>query len=460
LGNGAERKLIKLYRHPGKISWSSDGKFIAISDKAAVDDVSAIYLFSLETGEKHRLTSPPAKIWGDCCPTFSPDGQSLAFIRATSENTADLYVLPVAGGQAKQLTTNGRLRFYNQGVVGGLDWTTDNQAIIYSSEAGGSPSMWKVSKSGGTPERLAIGGVDVFYPSISRQANRLAYTQLYGGTPVFQIELSNSTRQSNGPIKLIPSTRSNYTPQFSPDGQSIAFQSNRSGTDEIWVCDRDGTNPIQLTRFSGPVVGSPRWSPDGKEIVFDVHRSNNGQIYVVSVEGGNPRRITSETSDEGLPTWSRDGEWIYFCSNRSGDQQLWKVPVQGGPAVQVTRHGGFTSFESADGKFLYYSKGPIGVWRVPVDGGEETLILDTPAAGGWGAWAVVDDGIYFINNRVKGQYAVEFFNFATRQVTRIAAMENVNEFGSGLAISPDRQRILYTQQESLAGDIMLVENFR
>jgi Tol biopolymer transport system component len=225
------------------------------------------------------------------------------------------------------------------------------------------------------------------------------------------------------------------------------------------VCDHDGTNPTQLTNFGGPHAGSPRWSPDGKQIVFDVHSSNMGHIYTVSVEGGPPRRVTSETFDEGLPTWSRDGKWIYFCSNRSGDQQLWKVPAEGGQALQVTRRGGFTSFESVDGKFLYYSKGPPGVWRVPVDGGAETLILDIPRAGGWGAWAVVDDGIYFINTAVKGAYAIDFFSFATRQVKRITVIENVNEFVSGLAVSPDGQRILYTQQDSLAGDIMLVENF-
>jgi sugar lactone lactonase YvrE len=124
------------------------------------------------------------------------------------------------------------------------------------------------------------------------------------------------------------------------------------------------------------------------------------------------------------------------------------------------KHGGFTSFESADGKFLYYSKGAIGVWRVPVDGGEETLIFDTPGVGGWGTWTMADDGIYFINTEGKGMPAIDFFSFTTRQTKRITVMQNVNEFVNGLAISPDRQRILYTQQDSLASDIMLVENFR
>jgi len=369
--------------------------------------------------------------------------------------------MSTAGGEAKQLTADSRLRrSYDQGVIGGLAWTEDSKAIIYSSEAGGSPSLWKVSAFGGTPERLSVGGVDTFYPSIARKGNRLAFTQIHGGTPVYQIEVPNPTRPLSAPVRLIASTRSNHTPQFSPDGEKIAFASDRTGTDEIWICDRDGTNPIQVTNFGGPHVGSPRWSPDGKQIVFDVHTSNIGHIYVVNVEGGTPRRVTTETLDEGVPTWSRDGKWIYFCSNRSGDQQLWKVPAEGGQALHVTRHGGFTSFESADGKFLYYSKGPPGVWRVPVDGGEETLILDIPGAGGWGAWTVVDDGIYFINTTVKGTTAIDFFSFATRGVKRITVMRDVNEFVSGLEASPDGQQILYTQQDRLAGDIMLVENFR
>jgi Tol biopolymer transport system component len=459
LGNGAERKLLTLSRHPGKISWSPDGKFLAVSDKDPGQTVASIFLFSPDTGEKHRLTLPPANIVGDLSPTFSPDGQSVAFIRATSDLTADLYVMPAAGGEAKQLTTDNRLRFaYDQGVIGGLAWSADSQTIIFTSEAGGSPSLWKISMFGGTPERLSIGGVDVFYPTIA--SNRLAFTQIHGGTPVYQIEEPSSTHPSSATIRLIASTRSNYTPQFSPDGESIAFESDRSGTHEIWICHRDGTSPTQLTNFGGPHAGSPRWSPDSKQIVFDVHASNIGHIYIVSAEGSPPRRVTSETFDEGVPTWSRDGKWIYFCSNRSGDKQLWKVRTEGGEAVQVTRHGGFTSFESADGKFLYYSKGPPGVWRVPVDGGEETLILDIPNAGGWGAWTVVDDGIYFTNTAVKGTTAIDFFSFATRGVKRITVMQDVNEFVSGLAVSGDGGRILYTQQDTLAGDIMLVENFR
>src|SRR4030095_5142315 len=164
LGNGAERKLLTLSAPTQKISWSPDGKFIAVSDKDAGHESAAVFLFSPDTGEKHRLTSPPANIYGDFCPTFSPDGQSLAFIRATSQITADVYVMRAAGGEAKQLTTDSRLRFYAQGVVGGLAWTTDSQTIIYTSETGGSPSYGRSRCSEELPSVFQSAGLILSIP--------------------------------------------------------------------------------------------------------------------------------------------------------------------------------------------------------------------------------------------------------------------------------------------------------
>ena len=95
---------------------------------------------------------------------------------------------------------------------------------------------------------------------------------------------------------MIGSTRTQNSPQFSPDGKSIAFASERSGSPEIWMCDSEGRNPIQLTSFGGPEAGTPRWSPDGKELAFDSHAKGDADIYLLSVEGGVPRRITFDNS--------------------------------------------------------------------------------------------------------------------------------------------------------------------
>ncbi len=96
-----------------------------------------------------------------------------------------------------------------------------------------------------------------------------------------------------------------------------------------------------------------------------------------------------------------------------------------------------------------------------MEGGEETLVLDLLQPGLWGYWAVVDEGIYFLNVKAKPRPAIEFYRFATRQVTRVFVPEKKPCFGEpGLALSPDGRWILYAQIDQRTSDIMLVENFR
>ena len=137
-----------------------------------------------------------------------------------------------------------------------------------------------------------------------------------------------------------------------------------------------------------------RW----EQIVFDGFPDENADIYVVDSQGGAPRKLTKEPSNENVPSWSRDGGWIYFASDRTGGWEVWKMPSTGGRALQVTRHGGFAAFESPDGKFLYYAKRELpGLWRIPTNGGEEVEVIRSFESGNWGYWAVVDNGIYYLD---------------------------------------------------------------
>jgi Tol biopolymer transport system component len=372
--------------------------------------------------------------------------------------------MPISGGEPKRLT------FDNQG--GGLAWTADGQSIVFLSTRGGdSARLWKISAAGGTPEPLEISstlqmGIQPYF-SISRQAHRLAYSTEMGDENIWRMEVPGSKGQRASPTKLISSSLNEYGAQFSPDGKKIAFESNRSGTPQVWVCEADSSNPTQLTSMA-EFPGSPDWSPDGRQIAFDARAEVNNDdirhIYVMNAEGGPPRRITTGATYDGMSSWSRDGRWIYFASNRSGSWQVWKVPGEGGETVQVTKNGGFRPCESPDGKYLYYSKfvDTSGLWRMPVEGGEESLILDQLQAGYWEAWAVVDRGIYFINPESKPHATIDFFSFATRRVTRIASLEKpVSILAiSTLVISPDGRWILYTQLDQSGSDIMLVENFQ
>jgi len=358
-------------------------------------------------------------------------------------------VMPASGGEPRRLTFDNR-------SGRSLAWTADGHDIVFSVWYYGSLRLWKVPAVGGPPEQLAVGGDSASTLAISRQGDRLAYSQEVRDTNIWRIE----TTPGQNPVRLISSTRQDYGPQYSPDGKRIAFTSGRTGNNEIWVCDSDGMNPVQLTSFSGPDVGSARWSPDGKRIAFDSTAGGQRDIYVIDAEGGKPRRLTEGTRDEVRPSWSRDGNWIYFGSNRTGDWQLWKEPAEGrGESVQVTRQGGREGFESLDGSSIYYTKGfgVAGVWKIPVAGGDETLVYAEPVQG---LWAIIDKGLYFVNLNAIPHPTIEFFNFATNRSTKVATVEKGFQLVyPSLAVSPDGRSLLYVQTDSLESDIMVVDNF-
>jgi Tol biopolymer transport system component/DNA-binding winged helix-turn-helix (wHTH) protein len=461
LGAAPERFLFNVNQEPGTIAWSPDGKFIATSDAQPGSKATNIVLFSPETGERRNLTTLPAQFWSDSIPAFSPDSKMVAFIRQNTPITGDIYTVSINGGEPRRITFDNARYSFDSGIIGGLTWTSDGTELVFSSTRGGLPSLWRVAVAGGDPERLPVGGDNSYYPSVSLQGHRLSYTTVSGGTPIYRISTTSPQGQRAVAKKFLSSTRVDASPCYSPDGKRIAFQSDRSGNPEIWMCDSDGQNISQLTFFRKGVAGTAQWSPDGSQIAFDYRATGMSDVYVINMNGGVPRRVTTEDADDSVPSWSRDGKSLYFASNRSGTLEVWKTPVEGGQAVQLTKHGGFTAFESSDGRYIYFNKnaGCPGVWKMPVDGGDETLVLNNSGAGNWGQWSVADSGIYFIDYQPDG-LSVAFFNFATQKTTRVVGLENVNAFIGGLTASPDGKQILYTQQDPLSSDIMLVEDFQ
>jgi len=455
---GAERKIRdthwenrdfdQVFWYFGRLSWSPDGKLLAFSDRPSSNEPTSIYLLSLDSLSTRRLTSPDLP--GDYNPVFSPDGQMLAFKRG-SQGVTSIYTMPVEGGEERRLITGSQFGW-------GLAWASDGRDIVFG-RAGWLAKfgwLWRISARGGEPQRLQFGqeGTE---PSI--RGRRLAYARQISNLNIWRKRL-DSKHSSFPADRFLSSTAIESGPQYSPDGNSIAFESTRSGSYEIWTCRSDGTNLVQLTHFNN-VTGTPRWSPDGQQIAFDSRAPGNAEIFVMDSRGGPPRQLTNDISADVIPSWSRDGRWIYFASARSGAWEIWKMSSAGGPAAQITRHGGYGGFESPDGEFLYYTKYPAvpGIWRMPTSGGEETLVVAGVEPEFWGYWAVIEKGIYYLDATAKP--AIAFFDFTSRQVTRVVELEaRPAREVTGLAASPDGQTILYTQLDALTRDIVLVDNFR
>jgi serine/threonine protein kinase/Tol biopolymer transport system component len=454
---GAERKVYELRAPSGAsaLSWSPDGRWLAFSERSSVESPARIYLLSMDTRQKIPLTSPPPGPYGDSLPEFSPDGKRMAFFRTVSYDASDLWVQPVPSGEVTRLT------YENYSVIGQPAWTADGREIVFGTgvrvtHAG----FFRVPLTGGLPQAVAGIGGNAGDAAIWR--NYMVFTQWsHMRQSLWRMRGPNYKGKDRSAAPLLPTTRQDWDAHYSPDGKKLVFFSDRSGFTEIWNCDSDGLKPAQLTNLRKR-TGAPRWSPDGKRIAFDASPEEDSEIYVINADGGNPQRMTNEKSQDQVPSWSRDGRWIYFSSNRSGTYQVWKMPSEGGKAIQITKKGGFYAEESFDGKTLYYlkpgkqscSSGPI--WKVPREGGEETLFLDREVE--WCNWALRPEGLYFATQSGK-KYLIEFVSFQTGKMAPFYQEETPN-FRTYFSISPDGQWFLYTEFLPMESDLMLVENFR
>jgi len=452
---GSERKIAEGYFVDGS-SWSPDSKFLAVADGQSSNNLPSLYLISVESGERLRLTMPPNIKEEDRDPAFSPDGRKILFTRCHETYTCGLYLLNLSPGYRP--TAGPRSLSEESDRIRGAAWTSDGKEVVYSvyRQAGLGAQLMRIRLGASAPpQTLAYSGGPVVTPAIARRGNRLAYVHMLDDMDIRQIQPGKPSH------RFASSTRYDGLPQYSPDGKRLAFCSARSGQIEVWVSPADGTNPVQLTNFRDTTC-TPRWSPDGASLAFDRHLKRVWHVFVMASDGGASRRLTSEDSDEVIPSWSRDGKWIYYASNRTGRFEIWKAPAKGGHGTQVTRNGGWTAFESYDGQSLYYTKNldnldyQSGLWTRSIRGGQERLVLESVCCR---TFSVMKDGIYYIPVPEPGKKAsLRFYDFAADKNREVAAIdEYVRE---GATVSPDCKTFLVGAATQIGSNVMVVDNFR
>ena len=411
-------------------------------------------------GERKEWTKPPQGRL-DAYPALSPDGTAIAFVRkemAIAAAPTEILLLRLN----KKQEPGGSPTVLASGLIGvrGLAWAPDGRSLIVSALNKDSDRLFRVWAQGGKTELLggAAAGIAGGGLSISPVTHRMALVQAETDVDIGRIAgpAWPPSEKRPEPAALIASTRDDVSPSYSADGKKIVFESNRTGSQEIWSVTAEGHDAIQLTNFGGAPVGSPRFSPDGSRVAFDSRKFGNADIFVVNANGGPATRVTNGGANHTIPAWSADGKWIFYGSNATGRSEIWKSPIEGGTAVQVSHDGGRSPQHAFGDNWIYWWWDGI-LWRGPDSGGAVEKI-----GGGLGnsSWAPWRDGLVAFAGPSRVAYVTWGQNKPSLlpDLPKPASPRFLRR--PALAVSPDGKWVLYTITALDRSDLVLVENFR
>jgi tricorn protease len=391
------------------LGWSPDSRTVLFSSQRGEDFMGKLYTISVDGGLPKNAGSDMG-VWA----TYSPDGKKLAINRKgqvywrkyyRGAYQTDVTVMDIAAKKFTDVTD-----------FDGLDswpmWSTDGNIYFVSDRDGnGLTNIWRVGEAGGKAERVTTFKTgDVRWPAMSADGKTIVFEHDFGiwkmdvpskkVTPIKldiaaetqenvaeyrdfnsqldEYDLSPNSRRiafsihgeiftapvDEGDLKQITdSSARDKDPEYSPDGKWLAFISDQSGREELYVAASDGSDePKKITDFD-TLKFSFAWAPNSKEIAFN---SSDNKLRKYNVETKQTAELTaSKYGNISQPVWSPDGKWIaYAKADQARTNDIYLIPSAGGEEKKVT----FDSYTdvnprfSHDGKKLYFvrSEGGFG----------------------------------------------------------------------------------------------------
>ena len=396
---------------------------------------------------------------GDFRPCFSPDGTRVAWVGRSQGGGTGLFVADGTGGPATTVTAG-------LAPIHGLAWSPDAGSLIFAASPAGMYNLWQVDVDGGATRWIPTPDDFAWNPTVAPVTGDLAYEQIRVDQDLWRIRIlgRDPWQLETGPF--LTSTRWEYEADFHPAGDRIVFVSARSGHPELWLGNAEGDELRQLTFLAPAAIGNPRWSPSGDRIAFNLVQDGRASIMVVQARGGQPVAIGPETGAAVFSDWSADGQGLLIGMAAGEVWNICRQPLAGGSPTPLTTGGGLTAAETKDGRFLYFTRpGRPGLWRREqtagtADGDPELVVPDLNHRDRHN-WRLLDrdgqpESLFWVERTAGGAFLLTM-DLASRRTSFLTELPDLA--GSGLAVSPAGEQILYPRTGPAAGDIMVLEKY-
>ncbi|MCB1136466.1 MAG: Tol-Pal system protein TolB [Chlamydiia bacterium] len=231
-----------------------------------------------------------------------------------------------------------------------------SNSFLYVSYQAGQPKIYLGTLKGGKPQRLTTLAGNQLMPCMTSQRDHIAFICDAAGNPdLFLLPFNPDSGPTGKPMQIYSSGYATQaSPSFSPDGNQVAFVSNKDGTPRIYVMDVPRTrieqqhpNPILITARNRENT-SPAWSPDGAKIAYSSRCDGVRQICIYDVAKGEEWQLTHGPGHKENPSWAPDSKHIVFNSVDGHASELFMVNLSQGDVVQVSRGPGEKKFPSWD----------------------------------------------------------------------------------------------------------------
>jgi len=302
-------------------AWSPDGtRLVYANERVGLmplnwEGESGLWTVAVAGGEPRRLG------WGDGVqPCWSPHGQRIAYqTRLGTQAQMDIMTIPADGGEATAIVSDAATDW-------SPTWSPDGRFIYFVSDRSGSMNLWRVAvdessgEARGAPEPVTTPASFVAHPSLAGDGGRIAFSSV--------IMRQNIQAATFDPVSfavtesrwLTSGSRQWSSPDLSPDGAWAAFYSRDLPEGDLYVVRTDGTGLRQVT--GDPAIDRvPRWSPDGERLAYFTNRSGALSVWTVRADGSESSRV----GEGGLVAWSPDGTRLSMTG----------ILKEGGPAWGV-----------------------------------------------------------------------------------------------------------------------------